>query len=291
MQDFGLFVAHRIGLKRYRRLHRRQAEQLHHVVGDHVAQGSGIVEVSAAAFHAYGLGVRDLHVIDVAAVPDGLEDGVVEAEDHDVLHGLFAQVVIDAENLVLRQHALDVAVQGLGRIQIVAERLLDDHAPPVSGVLLRQSGLSQLLHDRGEELGRGRQIEEIVALRVALGVDGGEALAESGKGSRDRQSRRARRRGVPAASSSDAVASGPVGRNSLTCARNASTLRSSTETPITAKLSGSNLACTRLKREGSSLRLVRSPAAPKSTKTHGPATLPANSVGVSGLAVVVAAMR
>jgi hypothetical protein len=38
-------------------------------------------------------------VIDVAAVPDGLEDAVGETEDHDVLDRFFAQVMIDAVDL------------------------------------------------------------------------------------------------------------------------------------------------------------------------------------------------
>ena len=80
------------------------------MVRDHVAQRSCSFKVGAAPLHADRLGIRDLHVVDVAPVPDGLENRVVEAEDHDVLHGLFAEVVIDAVDLVLEQHALDVAV-------------------------------------------------------------------------------------------------------------------------------------------------------------------------------------
>ena len=59
-----------------------------------------MIEVAAAAFHADGFGHRDLHVVDVAAVPDRLEDSVGEAERHDVLHGLFAEIVIDAVDLL-----------------------------------------------------------------------------------------------------------------------------------------------------------------------------------------------
>ena len=131
-QDLRLLVADRIGLERNRRLHRGQAQQLHDVVGDHVAQRACRVKVSAAQFDSDGFRVRDLHMVDVAAVPDGLEDGVVKAKHHDVLHRLFAQVMIDAINLVFRQHRLDVAVQGLGRVEIVPERLFDHHPPPAS---------------------------------------------------------------------------------------------------------------------------------------------------------------
>ena len=49
------------------------------------------------------LGHRDLHVVDVAAVPDRLEDPVAEPEDEQVLDGLLAQVVVDAEDLRSRK--------------------------------------------------------------------------------------------------------------------------------------------------------------------------------------------
>jgi hypothetical protein len=68
---------------------------LHHVVGNHVAQRPSFVKVSSPLFHSHRFGVRDLHVVDVATIPDWFKDGIVEAENHDVLHGLLAQVVID----------------------------------------------------------------------------------------------------------------------------------------------------------------------------------------------------
>ena len=46
------------------------------------------------------LGGRNLHVIDVIPVPDRLEDSVGDPEDKNVLHRLFAQVMIDAKDLL-----------------------------------------------------------------------------------------------------------------------------------------------------------------------------------------------
>jgi hypothetical protein len=66
------------------------------VILDHVAQRAGVVVVAAAAFDADRLGRRDLHAIDVAPVPDRFEDHVGEAQRHDVLHRLFAEIVVDA---------------------------------------------------------------------------------------------------------------------------------------------------------------------------------------------------
>jgi hypothetical protein len=59
------------------------------VVLHHVAQGpGGVVVAGAAALHAQVLGHGDLHELDVLAVPERLEDGVVEAEGEEVLDRL-----------------------------------------------------------------------------------------------------------------------------------------------------------------------------------------------------------
>ena len=103
-QDLRLLVADGVRLKRHRGFHSGEAQQLHDVIGNHVAQRARRVKVSAALFHADRLSIGNLHVIDVSPVPYWLEDGIIEAKDHDVLHGLFTQVMIDAINLVFRQH-------------------------------------------------------------------------------------------------------------------------------------------------------------------------------------------
>ena len=57
-------------------------------------------------FDAEALGHRDLHVLDVVAVPDRLEERVGEAEVEDVLHRLLAEVVVDAEDALLGEDAV-----------------------------------------------------------------------------------------------------------------------------------------------------------------------------------------
>ena len=71
----------------------------------HVAQGTRFFVESAPVTDADRLRDRDLHVVDVVAVPNGLEDAVGKAEHEDVLHRLLAQVVIDAEHLVFLEIA------------------------------------------------------------------------------------------------------------------------------------------------------------------------------------------
>jgi hypothetical protein len=80
------------------------------VVLDHVLESAGALVVAAAALDAETFRHGDLDVVDVSAVPDGLEDAVGEAEDEDVLDGLLAQVMVDAVNLILIEDGLDRGV-------------------------------------------------------------------------------------------------------------------------------------------------------------------------------------
>src|SRR6185369_2382806 len=95
---------------------------------NYVAKRSCFFIKRTAAFDSQRFSSGDLHVIDVVAIPDGLEDAVAETEYQDVLHRLFAQVVIDAENLVLVKDGVDLVIEFARRVEIVAERLFDDDA-------------------------------------------------------------------------------------------------------------------------------------------------------------------
>ena len=101
---------------------------------------------------------RDLDVLDVVAVPHRLEDVVGETQRHEVLHGLLAQVVIDAEHLRLREDREHVAVERARLLQVAAERLLDDDAGRAR-LVADEPVLAELAHDDAEELRRGREVE------------------------------------------------------------------------------------------------------------------------------------
>ena len=64
------------------------------------------------------------------AIPQRLEHGVGETEDQEVLHRLLAQVVIDAVDLRLVEPAMHHSIERPRRLEILAERFLDDHAAP-----------------------------------------------------------------------------------------------------------------------------------------------------------------
>ncbi len=94
----------------------------------HVAHHAGLFVIATAVFHPHGFGRGDLHVVDVAPVPDRLEHRVGETEHHDVLHGFFAEVVIDPVNLPLIQEFVNAAIELARSLQVGAERFLDHHA-------------------------------------------------------------------------------------------------------------------------------------------------------------------
>ena len=139
------------------------------VIGDHVAQRAGRLVEIAALLHADRLRRGDLHVIDPVAVPDRFEQPIGEAERHDALDRVLAEKVVDPEDLVFVQRALDVGVQLARRIQAMAERLLDHHAAPEPTlaalvlVLIGELRLAELLHHGAEEPIRDREIEDGVA--------------------------------------------------------------------------------------------------------------------------------
>ncbi len=144
------------------------------MVRDHVAQRAGLVVVAAAQFDAKRFGDGDLHVIDVAAIPHRLEDAVAEPEDHDVLHGLFAEVMVDAVDLVLAHDRGQAAIQLARRLVVGAERLLHNDPPPAHSLFFRQQAARRQPFAHVQELfGGNRQVEQAV-----LRPDGVAALRD-----------------------------------------------------------------------------------------------------------------
>jgi hypothetical protein len=170
LEDLELLRLQFVGGEGHRLLHRHEGEQLEQVVLHDVAGGADAVVVAGTAAEADVLGHGDLDVVDVARVEQRLEDLVGEAEDHDVLHGLLAQVVVDAEDRGLGEDRVDRPVQLLGGGLVTPEGLLDDHPPP-AGVAVGQPGAFQLVAHVGEELRRNREVVGPVAARPAFLVE------------------------------------------------------------------------------------------------------------------------
>ena len=78
LEELDLLVADMLGGKGARLFHRDQREELHRVVLQHVTRGAAAVVIAAAGADAEFFGDGDLHVVDVATVPERLEDRVGE---------------------------------------------------------------------------------------------------------------------------------------------------------------------------------------------------------------------
>src|SRR6266487_2038433 len=132
------------------------------MVLDHVADGPRLFIVATTPLQTEVLCHRDLYVIDITSVPHRLKDAVRQAEDQDILHGLFAQVVVDTIDLFLAKHFSNLAVEFFRRSQIVSERLFDNDTCPALAVSI-QTSCTQILDNVGILAGWCREIEDAVA--------------------------------------------------------------------------------------------------------------------------------
>src|ERR1700719_1890474 len=104
VKDFGLLIADFIGVEGDGRLHGGHGEELEQVVGNHVAEGAGGFIEAATMLDADGFGGGNLDVVNVVAIPEGFDDVVGKAKDHDVLDSFFAEVMVDAVDLFFAQN-------------------------------------------------------------------------------------------------------------------------------------------------------------------------------------------
>lgn len=93
------------------------------MVLDHVPKSAGLVIVMAAGLHPCLFGHGDLHVVNVAPVPDRLEKRVGKAEGENVLNRLLSEIMINAKDLAFVKEPGEKAVQFLGRVKIAAKGL------------------------------------------------------------------------------------------------------------------------------------------------------------------------
>src|SRR5882724_4369371 len=95
--------------------------------------------------------------------------------------------MIDAVDLIFFQYTLNLAIQGLGRLQIVPERFLDHNASPAPLLLVRQSGGSKVLDNLPKKLRRRRQIKHVIASGLDLPIEIAEPSGKGGIGARIRK--------------------------------------------------------------------------------------------------------
>ena len=189
-QDLLLLEPQAVRVERGRLLHRDQRHQLEQVVLDHVAGGADAVVVAGPAADADVLGHRDLHVVDVVGVPDRLEHRVGEPHRQDVLDRLLAEVVVDAEHRLRREHLgddrVELAARSRGR---EPNGFSTTTRRQRARVWLGEAVLLELADHVGEEPRRDRQVERVVAAGAADPV---ELVRWSAAGCRTRRRRRSR---------------------------------------------------------------------------------------------------
>ena len=142
----------------------------------HVAQCAGIVVVTPAAFESDGFRDGDLHVVDGRRVPQRLEQRVREPQREQVLHRLFSEVVIDAEDAVFVEDAAHRLVDLDARRIVRADRLLEHDAAVLAGETRRgeaQAGRPVELRRRRHEIenavvARERLLQRLGALGAAV---------------------------------------------------------------------------------------------------------------------------
>ena len=106
---------------------------------------------------------RDLHVIDMIAVPDRLEHAVREPQHQDVLDRFLPEIVVDPIDLLFAGDFQQVVVERLRRREVGAERLLDHEPPPYAVVFAQHPATTELPADRRECIGRSCEVVQAVA--------------------------------------------------------------------------------------------------------------------------------
>ena len=151
-----------------RGLHEHQRQHLQQVVLHDIAQCADLVVERAAVLDAEVLGHGDLDRLDILPPPQRLEPGVGEAHIFDVLDGLLAQVVVDAQDLILANDRQQSVIELNGGVEAGAERLLDRHSAPG-----REVRGTQLLDDGPEEGRRDLKVEERMLRALHMGGQSG----------------------------------------------------------------------------------------------------------------------
>ena len=109
----------------------------------------------ATVLHPEALRHRDLHALDVVAVPHRLEHRVGEPQVQDLSEPHLPEEVVDPIKLRLVDVLMDLGRERSGGGEIVAERLLHDHPRG-----LGEPGLGQSLDHPPEQERRDLEVED-----------------------------------------------------------------------------------------------------------------------------------
>jgi len=95
--------------------HREMREHLEEMILHHITDGPRLLVESAAPQNTEVFGHRDLHALDVLAIPERLKECVAKTNEQHVAHGPLAQIVIDPEDARFIECPKEDRVEGAGR--------------------------------------------------------------------------------------------------------------------------------------------------------------------------------
>src|SRR4029079_11129747 len=161
-QYFRALVTQRFVIRADRRLHGQVGDDLQHVVLHDVANGAHFLVKGTSAFDTHFFRHRDLYAVDDRWVPERFEERVGEPEIEEVLHRLLAEIVVDAEDGVFREHAVQRARERHRRSEIPPKWFFHDEAAA------RAADRTQPLHDGSEHAGRYGHVQQRLPRRSEL---------------------------------------------------------------------------------------------------------------------------
>src|SRR5262245_46187766 len=133
------------------------------MVLDDVTNSARLIIKSPSSLDTKVLGHRDLHTLNMVAIPEWFQDRIGETEKKHVVHRPLTQVMVDAKDGLLVEGAEQSLVELLRRDKIVAERLLDDDASAVGAL-----SFTELFYDCAEQYRRNGEVERWLLRRAQL---------------------------------------------------------------------------------------------------------------------------
>ena len=80
------------------------------VILQYVAERPGLFIKWPPSLDTVGFRERKLYPLNVVPIPDRLEDSIAETKEENVLHRLFAEIVIDPKYLILRKDRVHIVI-------------------------------------------------------------------------------------------------------------------------------------------------------------------------------------
>ena len=94
----------------------------------HIPQSTRVIIKRAALFNTDAFGHGDLHIGNRLATPKRLKKSIAKPQCKQILNRRFTQVMVNSENLIFSEDAVDGVVDGTVGGQVVAQRLFKHDA-------------------------------------------------------------------------------------------------------------------------------------------------------------------